>query len=112
MAESVHIRELPLRGCLDLRVDARNDAAAKAIANVLGATLPGPNAWLAGAGTQILWQAFDEWLILAADGRESALEATLRKALDGVHCALTDVSDLRTAFELRGPRARDVLQKG
>lgn len=112
MAENVRIRELPICGCLDLRIDARNEAAGKAIANVLGAPLPGPNGWVAAGGARILWQAFDEWLVLTGDGRQSALAASLREALSGVHYALTDVSDLRTAFELRGPRARDVLQKG
>ena len=112
MPEPVHIRELPLRGCIDLRLDVRNEVARNALSNVLGAALPGPNAWVAGSGTQILWQAFDEWLILSADGRQTALETTLRNALAGVHCALTDVTDLRTAFEIRGTHARDVLQKG
>ena len=112
MLKSVQIRELPLHGCIDLRFDARNEAAAKAVASALGATLPGPNTWAAASGAQILWQAFDEWLVLTADGRQTALEGSLRNALSGVRCAVTDVSDLRTAFELRGPHARDVLQKG
>ena len=112
MAEAVRIRELPIHGAIDLRFDARNETAGNAIASVLGATLPAPNAWTAASSAQILWQAFDEWLILTADGRQGALETTLRNALAGVHCAITDVTDLRAAFEVRGVHARDVLQKG
>lgn len=36
----------------------------------------------------------------------------LRAALADHHAALTDVSDLRTSFEISGPRSRDVLAKG
>lgn len=112
MPESVQIREGPIYGCIDLRLDARNEAAANAVASALGAALPGPNAWVAAGGTLLLWQAFDEWLVLTADGRQSALEGSLRHALSGMRHAVTDVSDLRAVFELRGSHARDVLQKG
>ena len=111
-ADVVLIRELPLSGCIDLRLNARNDAAAQAIAAALGAALPGPNAWVAASGVQVLWQAFDEWLVIGTDGSQAAIAPLLRNALAGAHCSITDVSDLRAAFELKGPRARDVLQKG
>lgn len=111
-AEAVQIRERPLSSCIDLRLDARNAAARQAVADALGAALPGPNAWVAAADTHILWQAHDEWLLIGADGAQAIAAFRLRSALGGMHYALTDVSDLRAAFELRGPRARDVLQKG
>jgi len=106
------LRELPLFGALALRVDSRNSAAMDAAARVFGAALPDPNAWAAYETAQVLWQAYDEWLIVTPDGRQNALASSLRHALSDVHCAITDVSDLRAAFELRGERARDVLQKG
>ena len=112
MAENVRLRSLPPYGGLDLRIDARDEAASDAVANALGTPLPGPNTWSQAGTAQILWQAFDEWLVLTVDGAQTALEGSLREALSGVHCAITDVSDLRAAFELRGPLARDVLQKG
>ena len=111
MAERVRIAEVPAYGCLDLRLDPHNKAAA-AVARALGAALPGPNAWVTAGASQILWQAYDEWLILTADGRQTALAASLRSSLAGAHCAITDVTDLRAAFRLEGPHARDVLQKG
>jgi sarcosine oxidase subunit gamma len=111
-ADAVLIRELPFFGCIDLRLDARNAAAGKAVADTLGAALAGPNSWVAASGAQILWQAYDEWLLIAEDGSQGVIGASLRSALAGIHCAVTDVSDLRAAFGLQGPRARDVLQKG
>lgn len=112
MAEPVRIIELALYGCLDLRLDARHEAAASAVARALGVPLPGPNAWVTAGAAQVLWQAYDEWLILTVDGRQTALSQSLRSALADAHCALTDVTDLRAAFRLQGPHARDVLQKG
>ena len=111
-ADVVLISELPLSGCIDLRLNARNEPAARAIADALGIALPGPNAWVVASGVQVLWQAFDEWLVIGADGSQAAIAPLLRNALAGTHCSITDVSDLRAAFELTGPRARDVLQKG
>ena len=111
-ADAVLIRELPVSGCIDLRLDARSEAARQAAAGALGAALPGPNSWIAAAGAHVLWQAYDEWLITGRDGSQAAIGAALRNALAGMHCAVTDVSDLRLAFELHGPHARDVLQKG
>lgn len=111
-ADAVLIRELPLSGCIDLRLDARSEAARQAVAGALGAALPGLNSWIAAARGHVLWQAYDEWLIIGRDGAQGAMGAALCNALAGVHCAITDVSDLRSAFELSGPRARDVLQKG
>jgi sarcosine oxidase subunit gamma len=111
-ADRVLVHELPFFGCIDLRLDARNDAARQAAADALGAALPGPNSWVAASRVQLLWQAYDEWLLIGEDGSQAVIRDSLRSALAGMHCAVTDVSDLRAAFELKGPRAPDVLQKG
>ena len=108
----VESRELPFFGALNLRVDPRNAAAAQDVAETLGMALPKANTWVAASGATVLWQAYDEWLLVTPDGREQALAGALRKALSSTHHAITDVSDLRVAFSLRGPHARDVLQKG
>ena len=112
-ADVVLMRELPLHGALDLRLDARDHAAMSAVASAIGAALPvTPNTWIAAPGAHALWQAYDEWLLVTPDGKQAALASTLRRSLADWHFALTDMSDLRAAFELTGPRARDVLQKG
>ena len=107
------MRELPFFGCIDLRLDPRNPAALDAAAQRFGSALPTqPNTWIAALRAHILWQAYDEWLLVTPDRAQTALASALRGALSGMHCAITDVSDLRAAFELAGPCARDVLQKG
>lgn len=112
-ADAVLVRELPLNGALDLRLDARDHAALSAAASALGAALPAtPNTWIAAPGAHALWQAYDEWLLVTPDGKQAALASALRHMLVHSRFALTDVSDLRAGFELAGPLARDVLQKG
>jgi len=96
-------------GALCLRLDP---ARAETVRETLGAELPAPNRWVEARDAHILWQAFDEWLIVTPAGRERALVDALRAALEGTHHALTDVSDLRVTLALEGPHARDVLQKG
>jgi sarcosine oxidase subunit gamma len=103
------VSDVPLTGTLDLRLDPRH---AGALTRVLGAALPAPNTWVEGSNAHILWQAFDEWLIVTPDGQQHALADAMRAALAGTHHAVTDVSDLRVALALEGPHARDVLQKG
>ena len=107
----VSMRALPLSGALALRLN-RNSAAMDSATHFFGAALPGPNTWAAFETAHVLWQAHDEWLIVTPNGRQNALAESLRHALADAHHAITDVSDLRATFELRGERARDVLQKG
>ena len=108
----VSLREIPLSGALCLRLNAVNAAAIASAAHFFGGALPGPNTWAAFETAHVLWQAHDEWLIVTPNGRQKALAESLRHALADAHHAITDVSDLRATFELRGERARDVLQKG
>lgn len=113
-ADTILLRELPLAGCVNLRLDPRDHAALAAASSAFGmaALPPAPNTWVAAPGLEILWQAYDEWLLVTTDAKRSALETALRNALHGSHHALTDVSDQRAAFELSGPHTWDVLQKG
>ena len=108
------IARLAPSGYVNLRLDPRDQAAVAAASSVIGtAPLPlTPNTSIAALGLEVLWQAYDEWLFVTRDGTQAALVSALRNALRGSHCAVTDVSDLRAGFELRGAHARDVLQKG
>jgi sarcosine oxidase, subunit gamma len=106
------VRKLPLFGCLDLRVSPRETEALRSVAGALGATLPLANSWVATAEAHLLWQAWDEWLIITPDGRETRMALRLLDALGDVHCAITDVTDLREGFEIAGSHAPDVLRKG
>ncbi len=57
---------------------------------------------------RVLWLAPDEWTVVAADGREAKLVAELQEAIGADGCVV-DLSANRTAIELSGELARDVL---
>ncbi len=85
------------------------DAARKA----LGLTLPKkPNRTAAGKDLTALMLGPDEWLVVGAPGSEGGLAEGLRGALEGQHCAITDVTEGRTVIGLAGRNARDLLMKG
>lgn len=138
-AQSVSIAEQPLFGAINLRLDPRDpnllpplrgkvthdslppvwgrvrvggDTALEKAQQCLGTDLPLKPKWIAANGVTVIWQAFDEWLLLTPDGAQDELLERLRAALADLHAALTDVSDLRAGFEIKGPRSRDVLAKG
>lgn len=108
-AIGARLAELPPIGALVLRLPPRS---AELCAAALGVALPGPNTWIDAGSAHVLWQAFDEWLLITPDGKQAALATSLWNALQSTHHAITDVSDLRARFSLEGPNARDVLQKG
>ena len=111
--QSVLLRELPFCAAIALRVDHNDPLALKRIADEIGLALPRvPNTFVSAGECSVLWQAYDEWLVLARAERFTTLEAALRRALDGARGAVTDVSDLRAGFEILGPYARAFLQKG
>ncbi len=114
VAETLLMRELPLSGYVNLRLDPHDHQAMAAAATAIGAaSLPlAPNTWVSAPGLEVLWQAYDEWLLIVPDATPTALVAKLHGALRGLRHAATDVSDQRAALELRGLHARDVLHKG
>ena len=79
---------------------------------VLGFPLPvEPNTTAGAGGTDALWLGPDEWLVVAPPGSGTALEAELAEALAGLG-SVVDLSANRTALQVVGPRAREVLAKG
>ena len=113
----VCLREVPGRGQIVLRCNVASRPVAAAARKVLGFPLPRKANTVAGDdtpadGPRALWLGPDEWLIVAAAERRTALLGDLRDALAGRHAAVVDVSESRAVFELSGRRARDVLMKG
>src|SRR2546423_628988 len=93
-AQTVLIRELPLSGAIALRVERKNERAIELAAEALGIALPTePNISVAAPDLHVLWQAYDEWLIVTVQGKQHALETELRSVLSGLRSAVTDVSD-------------------
>lgn len=107
----VTLAEQPFRTMVNLRADPASGAAGR-LAAVLGAPLPARCGSTRAAGTHtVLWLGPDEWLVVSgADA--TALTAGLRAALADEPGSVVDVSANRTTVELRGPAARQVLDKG
>ena len=113
MAENgiVAVERSPL-GHINLRGNASDAAFADAVAGAFGAGLPiAPNTVVAGPKGHAYWLGPDEWLLVTSAAGEAALAAELRRALAGLHCAITEVSGGQVVIELRGAEVRELLAK-
>jgi sarcosine oxidase subunit gamma len=109
--EAVAIAERPFLAQVGVRL-LPGDGGPSAVEAALGFALPVvPNTTASANGRTALWLGPDEWLVVAA-GDASPLELELAEALGDGLGSVVDLSANRTAIELRGPAARDVLAKG
>jgi sarcosine oxidase subunit gamma len=100
-------------GKIDLRGDAHDRAFMAAAGRVLDLLLPTDPCTAAVKGRiGALWLGTDEWLVTCPCIEVAGLIGSLRAALQGVHAAITDLTDGRVAIRVAGPSARAVLAKG
>jgi sarcosine oxidase, subunit gamma len=100
-------------GKIDLRGNAGDRAFMTGVGRVLDLLLPTePNGSASKNAITALWLGPDEWLLTCPVDDTAFFVNSLREALNGTHCAITEVSDGRVAFSFQGPSARDVLAKG
>jgi sarcosine oxidase subunit gamma len=115
--DAIALAERPYLAQVGVRVHGARggvpDAAGLSAAEAaLGFPLPTtPNTTAGANGTDALWLGPDEWLVVGPPGDEQALETELAEALAGLG-SVVELSANRTAVEVAGPRARDVLAKG
>ncbi|MFO1541586.1 MAG: sarcosine oxidase subunit gamma [Chloroflexota bacterium] len=104
----------PFLAAVDLRADPADGALCARLAGALGFALPTQPNTAAGDpdGRHALWLGPDEWLVVGPAGTAPAIEAALRGAAEGAFVTATDVSANRTAIELAGPDAREILASG
>ena len=107
----VVLREKKLLGHLVIRGDAKDPAFSGGVHKALGLELPVALTLVASGETSLQWLGPDEWLLIVPSGQEFETEQRLRKALDGQHIAVINVSGGQTLVELSGPKAREVLMK-
>ncbi len=112
---TVELSEITFLTMLGLRVD-RNTEAGQRVASVTGG-LPAVCGAVSGTGdTTVLWLGPEEFLVVAPlEAHESLggdLIQALREALADGEGQMVDLSANRTTFDLTGPRARAVLEKG
>jgi sarcosine oxidase subunit gamma len=109
---AVAVAERPFLAQVGVRLHP-GDGGPSAAEAALGFALPAvPNTTAAANGRTALWLGPDEWLVIGAPDTEAALEVELREALGGGLGSVVDLSANRTAIELHGPAAPDVLAKG
>ncbi|CAM5684125.1 sarcosine oxidase subunit gamma [Streptomyces purpurascens] len=110
-ARGVTLTERPFLTMVNVRVAPASESAGR-IEKTLGARLPRECGDTTASGPHTaVWLGPDEWLVISrADG--TALTGELREALGGDPGSVVDVSANRTTLELRGPAARQVLEKG
>ena len=109
--ERIRLAEVPFLTQLTLRV-APGSLAAAAVAGVLGAPLPtAPNTTAVCGDVEVLWMGPDEWLVVAP-AAAAGLHAALEHAIGAEHATVVDVSDQRTAIDVAGADARELLLKG
>ncbi|MGW0864976.1 sarcosine oxidase subunit gamma [Streptomyces sp. NPDC002611] len=110
-ARGVTLMERPFLTMVNVRVDPGSETAGR-IEKTLGTRLPGECGHTTASGPHTaVWLGPDEWLVISRiDG--AALSAELREALGAAPGSIVDVSANRTTLELRGPSARQVLEKG
>ena len=110
MAYGVNIVQQPPCGLLNLR-GAR--LVCRRYDQVLGFELPhAPNTTTGNEDITALWLGPDEWLVKTEDGKEVSLADALREAVEGLHAAITPVSDSYRIFRVSGVDARAVLSQG
>lgn len=110
---TVRLAERPFLAMVDLRVDPEEAVALARIENALGLAVPRVPCTASGdAQRGVLWMGPDWWLAVGPPDTQDETAARLREALGGVPGSVVDVSAQRTALELAGPRARDVLMTG
>lgn len=98
-------------GTINLRLSS--DKTRREAGKVLGLAIPNePNACVSKGKRMVVWLGPDEWLLQAPVEEIHGLQAALRSALNGMHVALTVVSDHSVAIELKGEIARRILEKG
>lgn len=108
---AVSLREIPFRTMIGIRVVVGSPAAA-GLQAALGVELPtGCGAVSHTDGLAALWLSPDEFLVLGEQD-PTTWTAGLAEALGGAPGSVTDLSANRTCFELSGPSARAVLEKG
>lgn len=110
-ARGVEWREIPGRGCLNLRGNADDPTFLDAVWTAASVTLPTePRSWNTGLESIAYWLGPDEWLLVVLDGDQPRVERQLRDAARSPH-SVVDVSDGFIHVNLRGEDAGKVLQK-
>lgn len=98
---------------VNVRGNPEDPQFVNAVSGALGVAWPtAVNTTFLGTGLKVIWAGPDDWFVLSKNHAPAQLMDTLRKAVAGQHCAVTDVSSGYTLLNLTGPLVRELLAQG
>lgn len=108
------VTALPFLAQVGLRLDPDDGPLTLRVAAALELALPMEPNTVHGDpdGRHILWLGPDEWLVVGPAGTAGAIEAAVASAAGDGFVTTVDLSANRTAIELAGPTARELLESG
>lgn len=110
MAEALaKITELKDLGMVQIRADL--DASGAAIAAAAGVAVPAATSTTTNGARTMVWMSPDELLLVLPRAEAVAATDALVQALGSDHSLVLDVSDMRAAFSVEGPKAAQALMK-
>jgi sarcosine oxidase subunit gamma len=109
----LYLSERPFLGHLNLRGETGDGEFLKRVEHCVGISPPvQPNTYKENAKFTIFWFGPNEWLLVTPSRIEGDIARQLRGALQGLFCAVTDVTHSQIVIRIRGDQTRDVLSKG
>ncbi len=99
-------------GYINLRLGTDTDKAL--VKSAIGVALPEINqvSTDTDSGLSVLGFSPTEWIIITPNSKEDSVIGKLKKALDGTHHLVTDITGGTTKLNITGKNAQDVLEKG
>jgi len=112
--DGVHsLNELELKGKLNIRGNPNDPAFVRSLEEALEVTLPATsNSLHRNDSTKLFWLGPDEWLLHCELDQTAKLEQQIRQSLEGLHFAVTEVTDYYTVLRLSGPQSEALLRRG
>lgn len=104
-------RIAPLTGLGMILLRADPARSGTAIAAALAMDLPDRGQSSTAGARRLCWMSPDEWLLVLPAAQTDEALRDLEAALAGQFALVLDVSDMRVAFAIEGPRATQVLAK-
>ena len=92
-------------------ITMRGSLSAKGLGKALGASLPKAREVVDRKGMQIAWMSPDELMVICPKRNVADLLVAFERALSTQHALLSDVSDARAVFTLKGANVREVVAK-
>lgn len=109
--DQIALRELPIHGQFNLRLNPDNAEQMAIAADLIGGALPTqPLTSVTYGDVRVNWSAPDDWLVIMPWSQATDFEARYRAAQTG-HYSIVDISAGQTLIEVSGPQSRNLLKK-